>query len=146
MIPHIAATDIKEKRAATYLESALGRCWLSTKTGEQLSMEEVQQWEMTWASLPSSIRPSWMPDPVFERAKVFYKTNEHLDVQSHKKPKAENREVDRLARDLTVVRRAKVEDVLDRMPSLDKQHLLRRQLPQEQAFLWEREFGAAWHW
>ena len=63
----------------------------------------------------------------------------------------EERAEDKLARDLDVVRRAKVQDVRDYIRRHTKKTnswatLLRRKLTPEAVAKWESTFGAAWEW
>ena len=98
---------------------------------------------------------AWPEDPVLILARKFFKTHGNLDAQKHGVGYATNvlteeeREEDCLARDLDVVRRARLGDVREHLRRRWKKHsvcaaLLRRKLTPATIAAWETEFGAAW--
>ena len=155
-LPQADAPDLIGRRAALYAQSALERSHLSTAAGPQLTHEERLAWDEVWATLPLQLRPLWQEDPVLLRAQEFYDRYGHLNVQKHnllklKQMAAEERAGDKLARELDVVRRAKVQDVKDYVRCAKRKGngwstLLRRKLSAEAVAKWEDSFGPAWAW
>ena len=122
-LPELDTTDIIEQRAAQYLQSALHRRHKSDPSGEQLSMEEIAAWNAAWEEASEGGAMAWPEDPVLILARKFLKSHGNLDAQKHgvyatKVLTEDEREEDRLARDLDVVRRARLGDV--------REHLRRR--------------------
>ena len=99
---------------------------------------------------------AWPEDPVLILARRFLKSHGNLDAQKHgvyatKVLTEEEREEDCLARDLDVVRRARLRDVREHLRRRWKKlsvcsTLLRRKLTPATIVAWETEFGAAWRW
>lgn len=153
-LPREDATDLGERRAALYYQSALGRLHLSTAMGPQLTLEDGLGWEAVWATLPAEFAPIWPEDPVLLRTQTFYAEHGHLNPQKREKAKQlseAEREEDRLARELDVVRRTKPQDVRHYVRRAGKDTnswstLLRRKLSAEAVAKWQNTFGSAWAW
>ena len=154
--PQLEAEDVAERRTATYCNSAPWRKQLSTASGPQLTPEDVVAWDSLWAALLPAPAPSWVEDPVFMRACAYYAEQGHHNAQKHnKKMIAAKTDADRggdsLARDLEIVRRARLQDVWAYPRSShhranSQPTLLRRKLMPTTIAKWENEFGLAWVW
>ena len=102
-------------------------------------------------------RPSWPEDDALLNAQVFFRQHGHLNLNKHSHRKIsklskEERKEDRLARSLDIVRRAKVQVVIERTQRYRKDRqqakpmLLRRKLSAEDVAKWEQTLGVAWQW
>ena len=121
-----------ETIVAAYVKSALARRYVSDQTdgvgGEQLSSEQVAQWEAVFAELPQAAQPGWQEDPVLVAAKDYFEAYGDLNVTDNAK----------LCADLLVLRKAYYRDQWK--PGRDEAsstYLLRRQLSTEQIATWE---------
>ena len=156
-VPLSSGPAVFEDVAAQYVASALGRRYRSTTSGPQLRAEEV----VAWDSLLSEYDCEWKPDSTLSEARIFRRTYGHLRPQKRgwirRKPgelsedEERDKAEDRLARELDIVRRAKVDDVWEyiRTPHKkrsDERALLRRKLSPAEIAKWEHEFGKAWQW
>ena len=156
-LPLSSGPSVFEDVAAQYVASTLERRHRSATSGPQLRAEEVSAWE----SLFREYGCVWKPDSTFSDAQNFRRVHGHLRPQKRgwirrkrgklseedERDKAE----DRLARELDVVRRAKVDDVWEYIRTPHKKHsderaLLRRKLSSAEVAKWEHEFGKAWQW
>ena len=156
VLPEEDATGLGERRAYLYHQSALDRLHLSTSTGPQLTYNDCLAWEAVWALLPAELMPCWPDDPVFLRARAYYASHGHLDVQKQswrrrKLLTEEKRAEDRLARELDVVREAKQHDVFDHTRRAYTEvsagaTLMRRKLTVQAIAAWENAFGRVWAW
>ena len=119
-----------EAFAHDYLQSALGRRYLSSASGEQLSTEQVSEWQAVLDLLPIGEAPEWQEDPVLLLAKSFYDERGNLDVP---KPNAgDEAEAAQLFQGLKVLRRAQDGDSRDAAG-----RLLRRRLTAHDVLRWE---------
>ena len=69
-----------ERAAHGYLGSALGRRYVSTDSGEQLSRAQIAQWDALLQQVPDDARPAWEADPVLARAREYFDEHGHLEV------------------------------------------------------------------
>ena len=121
-----------EAFAHDYLQSALGRRYLSSASGEQLSTEQVSEWQAVLDLLPIGEAPEWQEDPVLLLAKSFYDERGNLDVP---KPNAgDEAEAAQLFQGLKVLRRAQDGDSRDAGG-----RLLRRRLTAHDVLRWEAQ-------
>ena len=128
-----------EAPAYAYVEGALARRHLSTSVGEQLTAEQIRQWEAVFAVLPPETRPAWREDPVLLRAREYFEVHGNLEIPKTKRGR--DPEQTQLANDLRHARAAKLRDVRDR-----KGVLLRRQLSDNDIARWEQALGSDWRW
>ncbi len=156
-LPRLLRGSFYEDVAARYVNSALERRHRSEASGPQLREDEVAAWDRIFQGRGVE----WLADTTFADAKLFNRRYSHLRPQKRdwvrrkrgalseegERDKAE----DRLARELDVVRRAKVGDVWEyiRRPH-EKRHeersLLRRQLSPTAVAQWQKEVGDRWQW
>ena len=54
-----------ERTAHHYVDSALGRRWSTSPSGEQLSLHQLDRWEELFQLLQVVCKPVWKEDPVF---------------------------------------------------------------------------------
>ena len=134
-----AGTSDAERAAHGYLGSALGRRYVSTDSGEQLSPAQVAQWDALLQQVPDDARPSWEADAVLARAREYFDKHGHLEVPNRKKAASE--EEAKLEHDMRLVRRALRGDQRDRQGNL-----LRRQLTAEAVAAWESASPGVWRW
>ena len=155
MLPTGNADDEAERRASTYVQSALARRHMSTATGLQLTTEQVNQWEGVLRGHAAHGTQLWQGDPILNRAVAFYREHGRLAAQKYNQRCQDladvEREEDVLARSLDQVRRAKAEDVYDCVRGHGRARnklpvLIRRKLTMAEVDLWETTFGAAWQW
>ena len=121
-----------ETIVAAYVKSALARRYVSDQSdgvgGEQLSSEQVAQWEAVFAELPQAAQPVWQEDPVLVAAKDYFEAYGDLNVTDNAK----------LCADLLVLRKAHHRDQWKpRGDEASPTYLLRRQLSAEQIATWE---------
>jgi len=154
-LPQANAASVAECTAARYLHSALARMHVSTCSGEQLSSEQLACWQAWLEALPDAVQaPAWPEDPAFLAAVAFFGRHGHLgarklDRNKRAKLTEEAREEDQLARDMEIVRRAKVQDVVEhagRKRNGRKPILIRRKLSASMVAKWEQAFSGAWQW
>jgi len=134
----LPSEDVEAERAARqYVDSALGRRWLTTATGEHLSARQVSAWDKLFEQVPEGDRPPWEEDPVFLLGQAFYNTYGHIRV-----PKAKSYDTSaeaQLSRGLALLRKALHADQYDK-----NGQLLRRQLAAQDAAKWEAACPGVW--
>jgi len=154
-LPQTSASSKAECTGARYLHSALERMHMSTRSGEQLSLEQLACWQACFDTLPPTVPvPEWSEDPTFLDAVAFFEKHGHLgarkqSVNKHAKLSEEERAEDQAARGMETVRRAKVQDVFDyagRKRKWRKPLLIRCRLSASAVAKWEAAFGSAWQW
>ena len=130
--------DVDAERAARqYLDSAMARRWHSTPSGEQLTTQEVNAWDIALASIEEVDRPAWEEDTVLVMAQGFYALNGHIQVPKAKR--GDDSEEARLSRELLHVREA-----LCRTSVNSNGRIVRRQLTAQDVAKWDAAVPGVW--
>ena len=130
-LPRVGVQDGQHARA--YLDSALDRRYVSSNSGEQLSLIAAAEWQELFNRLPEADQPQWQEDPVMLLARDYYDEHGDLAVKPGSKD-SDDPEV-RLKEGLKVLRKSRFQDARDA-----DGRLLRRQLSSPDIAAWEAQF------